>query len=114
MGILEVDKSKPIPKLAQDGIDENFTKKGVLEKKYRRHRKSGLGPSYFSFEKSWGPKLGLRWILEKYGVPLGAKLLHFPEGKWILRKTQDVFESLLHMVHFLQSSQKLRLASNKS
>ena len=52
MGILEVDKSKPIPKLAQDGNDENFTKKGVLEKKCRSHRKSGLGPSYFSFEKS--------------------------------------------------------------
>ena len=52
MGILEVDKSRPIPKLAQDGNDENFTKKGVLEKKCRSHRKSGLGPSDFSFEKS--------------------------------------------------------------
>ena len=52
MGILEVDKSKPIPKLAQGGNDENFTKKGVLEKKCRSHRKSDLGPSCFSFEKS--------------------------------------------------------------
>ena len=33
MGILEVDKSKSILKQAQDGNDENFTKKGVLEKK---------------------------------------------------------------------------------
>ena len=32
MGILEVDKSKPIPKLAQDDNDDNFTKNGVLEK----------------------------------------------------------------------------------
>ena len=82
IGILEADKSRPIPKLAQDGNDENFTKKGVLEKKCRSHRKSGLGPSDFSFEKSWGPRLGLRRIFEKYGFPLGAKLLHFPEGKW--------------------------------
>ena len=29
--VLEVEKSKPIPKLAQDGNHENFTKKGVLE-----------------------------------------------------------------------------------
>ena len=72
MGILEVDKLKPIPKLAQDGNDENFTKKRVLEKKCRSHRKSGLGPLYVSFEKSWGPKLGLRRILEKYGFPSGA------------------------------------------
>ena len=33
MGILEVDKSNPIPKLAQDGNNENFIKKGMLEKK---------------------------------------------------------------------------------
>ena len=65
MGIFEVDKSKRIPKLAQDGNDENFTKNGVLEKKRCSQRKSGLGPLYFSFEKSWGPKLGLRRILEK-------------------------------------------------
>ena len=52
VGILEGDKSKPIPNLVQDVNDENFTKKGVLEKKWRSHRKSGLGPSYFSFEKS--------------------------------------------------------------
>ena len=52
MGILEVDKSRPIPKLAQDGNDENFTKKRVLEKKRCSHCKSGLGPLYFSFEKS--------------------------------------------------------------
>ena len=52
MGILEVDKSTPIPKLAQDGKDENLTKEGVLHKKCHSHVKSGLGPSYFSFEKS--------------------------------------------------------------
>ena len=72
MGILEVDKSKRIPKLAQDGNDENFTKNGVLEKKRCSQRKSGLGPLYFSFEKSWGTKLGLRRILKKYGFPSGA------------------------------------------
>ena len=72
MGIFEVDKSKRIPKLAQDGNDENFTKNGVLEKKRCSQRKSGLGPLYFSFEKSWGPKLGLRRILEKYALPSGA------------------------------------------
>ena len=52
MGILEVDKSKPIRKVAQDGNDENFTKNGVLEKKRCSQRKSGLGPLYFFFEKS--------------------------------------------------------------
>ena len=51
MGILEVDKSRPLPKLAQDGNDENFTKKGVLENKCHSYRKSGLEPSYFSLEK---------------------------------------------------------------
>ena len=30
------------------------------------------------------------------------------------RKTQDMFESLLHMVHVLQTRQTLRLASKKS
>ena len=33
MGILEVDKSKPIPKLAQDGNDKSFTKKASAGKK---------------------------------------------------------------------------------
>ena len=33
MGILEVVKSKPIPKVAQDGNVANFTKKGSAGKK---------------------------------------------------------------------------------
>ena len=57
--------------------------------------------------------MGLRRILEKYGFPLGAKMLHFPTGKWVPGKHKMFLESLLHMVHVLQSSQKLRLASKK-
>ena len=72
IGILEVDKPKPIPKLAQDGNDENFTKKASAGKKCCSLRKSGLEPLYLSFEKAWGPKLGLRQILEKYVFPSGT------------------------------------------
>ena len=73
-GILKVDRSKPITKLAQDGNDEQFTKKGVLDKKCCSRRESGLGPLYFFFEKSWEPKLGLRRILEKDEFLLAAKM----------------------------------------
>ena len=41
-------------------------------------------------------------------------MLHFPLGKWVPGKHKIFLESLLHMVHVLQSSQKLRLASKKS
>ena len=99
------------PKMAMIRIS---LKKGVLEKKCRSHRKSGLGPLYFSFEKSWGPKLGLGRILEKYGFPSGAYMLLWTRGKWVPGKHKIFLESLLHMVHVLQSSQKMRLASKKS
>ena len=47
MGILEVDKLKPIPKLAQDGTDENFTKNGVLKKSAVATVKVASGPHTF-------------------------------------------------------------------
>ena len=56
-----------------------------------------------------GPKTNFRQIrfpLRRLNASLDAR-------KVGPRKTHDVFESLLHMVHVLQPSQKLRLASKK-
>ena len=56
-----------------------------------------------------GPKTNFRKIwfsLRRLNASLDA-------GKVGPRKTLDIFESLLHMVHVLQSNQKTRLASKK-
>ena len=55
MGIFEADKSRPIPKLAQDGNDENFTKKGVLEKSVVANVKVASGPYTFTLRSHEGP-----------------------------------------------------------
>ena len=55
MGILEVDKSKPIPKLDRDGNDENFTKNGVLEKNAVATVKVASGPHTFPLRSHEGP-----------------------------------------------------------
>ena len=55
MGILEVDKSKRIPKLAQDGNDENFTKKGLLEKNAVATVKVASGLHTFLLKSHEGP-----------------------------------------------------------
>ena len=41
-------------------------------------------------------------------------MLLWTHGKWVPGKHKIFLESLLHMVHVIQSSQKLRLASKKS
>ena len=49
MGILEVDKSKPIPKLAQDGNHKNFTKKGIAGFVAKGHPKV----AHIFLKRSW-------------------------------------------------------------
>ena len=55
MGILEVVKSKPIPKLAQDGNDENFTKKECWKKSAVALVKVASGPYTFPLRSHGGP-----------------------------------------------------------
>ena len=56
MGTLEVDKSKPIAKLAQDGNDKNFTKKGSAGKKsFVATIKVASGPYTFPLRSHEGP-----------------------------------------------------------
>ena len=56
MGIFEVDKSKRIPKLAQDGNDENFTKKRECWKKSAVATvKVASGPQTFPLRSHEGP-----------------------------------------------------------
>ena len=86
MGILEVNKSRPIPKLARDGNDENFTKKGVLEKKCRSPVKVASGPQTFPLRSHEGPNWTQDEFWEKCNFPLGEKMCHFPTGKWAQRE----------------------------
>ena len=55
VGILEGDKSKPIPNLVQDVNDENFTKKGVREKSGVVTVKVASGLHIFLLKSHEGP-----------------------------------------------------------
>ena len=111
MGILEVDKSPSWPKMATMRISQ---KRECWKKSAVATVKVASGPQTFPLRSHEGPSWAQDEFLEKYGFPLGAKMHHFPSGKWAPGKHKIFLESLLHMVHVLQSSQKLRLASKKS
>ena len=61
-----------------------------ISQKRERWEKSGVatvkvasGPQTFPLRSHEGPSWAKDEFLEKYGFPLGIKMLHFPTGKWV-------------------------------
>ena len=84
MGILEVDKSKPIPKLAQDGQDETFTKEysafsqnldNAFSTGFLRifHSTVPLGPYTFPLTSHEGPSWASLSLCQKVWVLEGLR-----------------------------------------